>query len=75
MKCAKCNSEDIRVRYVPEGEIIDTSYSKSLPHPFKAFLYYSEYDFYYLVKAKKEHLFLQCNTCVYSWREATKEIK
>ena len=74
-KCPKCGSTDLNVLYKAPGAFVTSSWSRSAGKPDQEFLSYSEYDFYYRVSVKKEHLFKKCKTCQYSWREETQDSK
>jgi len=67
-ECVKCHSDKVNVSYVPEGELIDSSSYKRVENDF---ITSSEYDFFFKLTAKKEHLHNKCNGCGYVWREST----
>jgi len=66
--CKKCNSDDILTRFVEADELIDHSSHFKINDEFVSS---SEYDFYFQLKAKKEHLNKHCRNCQYAWREDT----
>jgi len=63
--CKKCGSNDILTRHIPDDELIDSSSSARIDNEF---IYSSEYQYYYKLKAKKEHLHRHCRNCQYDWR-------
>ena len=67
-KCTKCGSEDILTRFVKYGELIDSSSTKRIENEF---ISSSEYDFFFQLKAKKDHLDKCCRCCQYNWCENT----
>jgi len=69
--CPKCSSTDLDISYKAPGEFVTSSWSKRAGKPDSEFLSYSEYDFFYKVTVKKEHLLKDCKTCHYRWREET----
>ncbi len=72
-KCPKCSSTDLNILYKAPGELVTSSWSKQAGKPDSEFLSYSEYDFFYTVTVKKEHLLKKCKTCQYRWREETQD--
>lgn len=64
--CAKCSEKDIVTKFIESGELIDSSSKKSVKNEFVSS---SEYDFYFKLTAKKDHLHRHCRNCQYSWRE------
>lgn len=66
--CSKCDSGDILTRYVKQGKLIDSSSRVKVEDEF---ISCAEYDFYYQLKAKKEHLHQHCRNCQYEWNEDT----
>ena len=66
--CSKCDSGDILTRHVKQGELVDSSSRVEVEDEF---ISSSEYDFYYQLKAKKEHLHRHCRNCQYEWNENT----
>ena len=62
LTCEKCGSDDILVRYIEEGQLIDSSSFKKVENEF---IKSSEYDMYFQLKAKKEHLHNHCRNCQY----------
>lgn len=68
-KCKKCDSNDLVTKYVKDGELITSSSEVGIDDEF---LKSSEYDFYFKITAKKEHLHKYCRNCQYSWNENTK---
>jgi len=68
-KCPKCGSTDLNVLHQEAGKYVTSSWEKGKGCPYPKFLSYSEYDFYYTVTVKKEHLIKKCKTCQYKWRE------
>jgi hypothetical protein len=66
--CKKCKSTDIATSHIEIGKLIDSSSTKKIDNEF---ITPSEYDFYYKLVAKKEHLHKRCRNCQYDWRENT----
>lgn len=66
MECVKCGSGNITTTYVPAGKLINSS---SMVRVNDEFIRSSEYDYFYKLKAKIEHLLKKCD-CGYTWREA-----
>jgi len=71
-ECVKCSSDDILIRYVKKGDIINTSSSKNLNNKY---IISKEFDFFYQLSAKIEHLRKHCRCCQYYWREDTSDNK
>ena len=72
MKCPKCESDGILTRYVSGGALIDSSsYQKIENNYIKS----SEYDFFFKLTAKKDHLQKHCGNCQYTWRVNTADDK
>lgn len=67
-KCKKCGSDDILTTFIEEGKHINSSALKKVENEF---ITSSEYDFYFSLKANKDHLNKHCRNCQYSWRENT----
>ena len=67
VKCIKCmNSKDNFIVHISEGELIDHSSRKKVENEF---VRSSEYEVFYQLSAKKEHLHCTCNCCDYDWRQ------
>ena len=60
--CYKCASEDINTKYVKDGELINSSSMQEIDNEF---IRSSEYDYFYKLTAKKEHLLKSCRNCGY----------
>ena len=65
--CAKCGSDDLLTSYIKADETIcersasiDNEYIRSTPS-----------GYFYLLKAKKEHLSRRCRNCQHEWLEDT----
>jgi predicted nucleic-acid-binding Zn-ribbon protein len=69
-ECRKCGSEDLVTTHIPDGAVITSS---SLEKVENDFITSMEYDYFFKLKAKKEHLKLHCRNCQFSWRENTKD--
>ena len=67
--CYKCASEDINTKYVKDGELINSSSMQEIDNEF---IRSSEYDYFYKLTAKKEHLLKSCRNCGYELRVNTK---
>ena len=67
-KCIKCGGKELSIKHIPEGTLINSSSTRSVSDEFQ---YSVEYDFYYKVKAAKEHLNIICKTCGFSLRKNT----
>ena len=72
MFCPKCSDADIVVTFVSKGKVIDSSSIRKVEDEFSTS---REYDFYFQVKAKVEHLRCICRRCSYRWREHTAQNK
>jgi len=66
--CTKCASEDIRIVHVPRGKTVNSSAWNRVETDF---LTSSEFDIYFRIDAKREHLNCRCRQCGYGWRQAT----
>jgi hypothetical protein len=64
-RCSKCNSQNIKTGYVGEGELVASSSQMKVDNEF---VRSSEYDYFFKLTAKTEHLSKKCE-CGYSWRE------
>ena len=64
--CSKCGSDNILIRHIPEGAMINGSSRHEVETEFVAS---SEYEFFWKLTAKKEHLSKHCRCCQYGWRE------
>ena len=64
-ECNKCGSEKTRQKYIPEGKLITASSLKKIDNEF---IRSSEYDYYFSLISKKEHLFFNCIDCGYETR-------
>lgn len=64
-RCSKCGSEKIKTRHVADGSLINSS---SFDKVDNEFVRSSEYDYFFKLTAKMEHLLETCE-CGYSWRE------
>lgn len=71
-ECKKCGSNDVLTRHISAGKLIDSSSIKKIDDEF---VLSNEYDFYYQLKAKKEHLSHHCRSCQYGWRTNTLDSK
>ena len=69
-ECPKCGENNLLVRHMSEGELIDSSSYSKVDNEF---ISASEYDYFWQLKAKKDHLVIVCRTCKYNWRENTKD--
>jgi len=63
-RCLKCESGNIKTRHIPAGALINSS---SLAKVENEFVRSSEYDYFFKLTAKTEHLLKTCE-CKYSWR-------
>lgn len=64
-KCPKCGAGGVIPHYFPQGGLISTS---SIAKVDNEFVQSSEYDYFYKLTAKIEHMWNRCK-CGYSWRE------
>lgn len=67
-KCIKCGSDDVITDYVKEDAVINHSSAQKVE---TEHVTSSEYDYYWLLRAKKEHLKKHCRNCQYSWHVNT----
>ena len=65
MHCAKCCGSEIATKLINDGDTVNTG---SLDNVNDEFCYSIEYEIYYKVKARKEHLQHKCR-CGNLWRE------
>ena len=65
VECKKCRSSDVDINYIKDDELIDSSSIKKIETEFVSS---SEYDFYFKLKAKKEHLLSTCGNCGFKER-------
>ena len=65
MQCSKCNGSDIKKKLIADGALINSS---SFAEVKTEFIYSIEYEYYYKLKAKKEHMLNSC-ACGNTWRE------
>lgn len=65
-KCIKCGSENIVSRYYKARQLINSSSFTKIENEFVTS---SEYDLFFKLTAKVEHLFKACE-CGYSWRDS-----
>lgn len=63
--CPKCGNTDLVLKHTPKDSIVANSSTKAVE---TEFITSSEYDFYYKLTAKKEHIHCHCRTCQYSWQ-------
>lgn len=68
MNCPKCESDRILTRFVSDGELINSSSFNRIEDEFVTSV---EYDFFYKLKAAKDHLKKHCGNCQYVWRIST----
>lgn len=68
--CSKCGSDDVLTMFVKDGSIINTSSYNAVD---SEFIYSIEYDVFYKLKAKKDHLHKYCQNCQHDWRDVTAE--
>jgi len=68
-ECPKCGNPTLDRTYIPEGKLINSS---SLMPVDDEFIRSTEYEIYFSLKAKKEHLVFHCPSCGYEWRRNTK---
>ena len=68
MSCPKCESDEVLTKFVSDGDLINSSSYKRLENEFVTSI---EYDFFYKLKAVKDHLKKHCGNCNYQWRIAT----
>lgn len=73
-KCVKCGSIVITTEFVPADKVIKSSALESVPLR-DAFLSSSEYDYFFQIRAKIDHLHHTCGCCQYAWREHTLDHK
>lgn len=66
MNCTKCHGNAVTTKHINDGDTVNTS---SLANVNDEFCYSIEYEIYYKVKARKEHLQHKCK-CGNVWREA-----
>lgn len=66
MNCPKCSGTELKKKYVKYGELIDSSSFNPVDTDF---VFSIEYEYYYKLKAKKEHVLVSCD-CGHQWREA-----
>jgi hypothetical protein len=66
-QCEKCGSKENDVKFVSQGALINSS---SFVRVDDEFINASEYDYFYKLTAKIDHLLKKCE-CGYSWRERT----
>jgi len=64
--CDKCCGADISTKYIKQGKLITSSSRVKIEDEFTSS---SEYDFYFKLTAKKDHLHLHCMNCGYEWNE------
>jgi len=69
-KCIKCTNEDINIKFIAEGKMVDSSSNHIQEDDY---LTSKESTYYFKVTAEKDHLFMECTTCGYNWRENTKD--
>jgi len=65
--CSKCGEHKVLSKYIAAGSVINSSSDRKYD---TEFLTSSEYDFYYRIDAKIEHLHNTCRNCGYTWRES-----
>lgn len=70
--CKKCGSSEIETKFVTKGDLIDSS---SISKVVSEFTNNSEYDYFYKVTAKKDHLRKRCLNCNYIFRVRTLDDK
>ena len=68
MICCKCGGNNILIRFVKNGALIDSSSTTSVSNEFVLSI---EYSFFFKLMSRKEHLHGLCKCCQYSWRENT----
>lgn len=68
--CIKCGNSDVLTKYVAEGGLINSSSTKEINNQFIRSV---EYGYFYKLLAAKEHLYIVCSNCRYSWREDTND--
>lgn len=63
-KCSKCDQNTMTVKFVSKGSLINSSSTKRVENEF---ISSSEYDYFYKLNAKKDHLLKNCK-CGYAVR-------
>jgi len=58
--CNKCGSKDLDTKFIVRTNVIDSSSLKRIE---TEFVQSSEYDLFYKLTAKKDHLRVKCNNC------------
>ena len=58
--CKKCGSKNVDIKFTPRDYVINSS---SLARVNNEFIRSSEYDLFYKLIAKKDHLRVKCNNC------------
>lgn len=71
-RCCKCDSSNVNAKFIQSGALINSS---SLRNVNNEFIDSVEYDYFYKLTAKKDHLRFECGYCGYIWRENTKDAK
>lgn len=66
--CDKCGSMNVKTSYIKDGKLINPSSCEKIDNDF---IQSSEYDYFYQLKAKKEHLSVICSNCGYETRKDT----
>ena len=62
--CDMCGNTNVEIKFIPKDE---TWKAKNTEDEFV----YSDFEGFYVTKAKKNYLFMECKTCGFRWREKT----
>jgi len=65
-KCSKCGNSDLVTRYIENNELVESSSRENINDEFVRSI---EYEYYFKVKASKQHLHRHCRNCHYEWRD------